>query len=165
MKYQKFEDLPVWQSGIELGRQVYTLTENPAFKNRYSLRDQIERASVSVSNNIAEGFDRGTNQELLTFLYIARGSVAEVRSMLHLLEGMAPFQNLESEIRNLRATTESISRQLGAWIQSISNSGLKGQRYVTEKARTGEEAKRQREEFLKTLEQVKRGAPYPAVKS
>jgi len=65
-------------------------------------RDQIERAAVSVSNNIAEGFERGTTQELLTFLYIARGSAGEVRSMLCLLEGIPGFADLKSEISDLR---------------------------------------------------------------
>src|SRR5271169_3156022 len=111
MKYDKFEDLPVWQAAIELGRHVYALTEDPAFKGRYSLRNQIERAAVSVSNNIAEGFERGTNQELLTFLYIARGSAGEVRSMLCLLAKISLFAGLESEIRNLKLRTESISKQ------------------------------------------------------
>jgi len=72
MKYERFEQLPVWQAAIDLAVEVYELTEKPAFQRRHSLRDQIERAAVSVSNNIAEGFERGTNQELLTFLYIAR---------------------------------------------------------------------------------------------
>jgi len=86
MKYQQFEDLPVWQAAIELGREVHALTDDTAFKGRYSLRDQIERAAVSASNNIAEGFERGTKQELLSFPYIARGSVGEVRSMLWLMD-------------------------------------------------------------------------------
>ena len=115
MKYQRFEDLPVWQAAIELGRGCLLLTENAAFKGRYSVRDQIERAAVSVSNNIAEGFERGTNQELLAFLYIARGSVGEVRSMLYLLEGMQAFRSLGIRNGNLRERTESISKQLGAW--------------------------------------------------
>ena len=68
------------------------MTEKPAFERRYSLRDQIERAAVSVSNNIAEGFERGTTQEVLTFLYIARGSAGEVRSMLCMLERIRHFQ-------------------------------------------------------------------------
>lgn len=165
MKYQKFEDLPAWKTGIELGLQVYALTDDPAFKNRYSLRDQVERAAVSVSNNIAEGFDRGTNQELLTFLYIARGSAAEVRSMLYLLEGMPPFRNLESEIRNVRPTTESISKQLGAWIQSILNSNLKGQRYVTGKIKKADQAREERNEFLARLEQIRRGEITPPEKA
>jgi four helix bundle protein len=122
MKYRQFEDLPVWQAAIELGREVYTLTDDPAFKSRHSLRDQIERAAVSVSNNIAEGFERGTNQELLTFLYIARGSVGEVRSMLCLLEGMSPFRNIESAIRNLRTRTPEhfqTTRRVGAVVAGL----------------------------------------------
>lgn len=154
MKYQQFEDLPVWKAGIQLAAEIYSLTEKPEFQKRYSLRDQIERAAVSVSNNIAEGFERGTNQELLSFLYIARGSAGEVRSMLCLLNEIAAFRNLESEIRNLKATTQSISKQLGAWARSLQDSELKGRRYVTEKVRRQAEAKRDREEFIKELQQT-----------
>jgi four helix bundle protein len=68
MKYSRFEELPVWKAAIELAVKVYELTSQSAFKGRYSLKDQIERAAVSVSNNTAEGFERGTTQELLTFL-------------------------------------------------------------------------------------------------
>jgi four helix bundle protein len=157
MKYQRFEDLPVWQAAIGLGQQVYALTENLAFKSRYSLRDQIERAGVSVSNNIAEGFERGTNPDLLSFLYIARGSAGEVRSMLYLLDGMPPFRNLESEIRNLRAQTDSISRQLGAWARALQDSDLKGRRFVTEKTRQAADKARGREEFLKELAEIRKG--------
>lgn len=158
MKYQRFEQLPVWQAAIDLAAQIYEFTAKAEFKNRYSLRDQIERAAVSVSNNIAEGFERGTNPELLTFLYIARGSAGEVRSMLYLLEKIAAFRNLESGIRDLRDKTESISKQLGAWIQSLLNSGMKGQRYVTEKVRAGDQKKIERDEFLKKLERIRSGS-------
>jgi four helix bundle protein len=156
MKYEQFEDLPVWQAAIELARQIYQLTESPAFKSRYSLRDQIERAAVSVSNNIAEGFERGTNQELLNFLFIARGSAGEVRSMLHLLRGMAAFQNLQSPIGDLLPRTVSISRQLGAWIRSLRDSELKGERYVNEKTRRADQSARERQEFLERLERIRR---------
>jgi four helix bundle protein len=158
MKYQRFEQLPVWQAAIDLAVRTYEMTERPEFRGRYSLRDQIERAAVSVANNIAEGFDRGTNPELLMFLYIARGSTAEVRSMLCLLERIAAFRNLESGIRNLQEQTESISRQLGAWIQSLLNSGMKGQRYVTEKVRAGDRKKIERDEFLEKLERIRSGS-------
>src|SRR5215510_7070357 len=103
MKYERFEDLPVWKDAIELAVQVYALTADDAFKGQASLRDQLERAAVSVSNNIAEGFERGTTQELITFLYIARGSAGEVRSMLLLLIHMPKFSNLKSQISNLRS--------------------------------------------------------------
>ena len=72
MTYKRFEDLPVWNAAIDLAVQVYALTSKPQFSSQRSLKDQIERAAVSVSNNIAEGFERGTNKELLAFLYIAR---------------------------------------------------------------------------------------------
>ena len=57
-----FEQLPVWQTATDLAAEVYAMTEKPPFRRYYSLRDQIERAAVSISNNIAEGFERGTNQ-------------------------------------------------------------------------------------------------------
>jgi four helix bundle protein len=157
MRYQQFEDLPVWKSALQLAAEVYSLTERPEFQKRYSLRDQIERAAVSVSNNIAEGFERGTNQELLSFLYIARGSAGEVRSMLCLLNEIPAFRNLESEIRNLRAKTDSISKQLGAWARSLQDSDLKGRRYVTQQTRRQVQAKRDREDFIKELEQIRAG--------
>jgi four helix bundle protein len=59
MRYKRFEDLPVWNSAIDMAVSVFPLTAQPQFKSQYSLRDQLERAGVSVSNNIAEGFERG----------------------------------------------------------------------------------------------------------
>jgi four helix bundle protein len=158
VKYRRFEDLPVWQAAIDFAREVYRLTEDEAIKGRYSLRDQIERAAVSVSNNIAEGFERGTKQELLTFLYIARGSAGEVRSMLCLLSGMAPFRNLESRMRNLKQQSESISKQLGAWVRTLRDSDNRGQRYVSEKTRRSDKQAQDRREFLMELERVRSGA-------
>ena len=153
MKYNRFEELPVWNSAIELAVKVYELTSNPEFKNRYSLRDQLERAAVSVSNNIAEGFERGTNQELLTFLYIARGSVGEVRSMLNLLERLDGFANLKFQISNLKLLSEEIARQIRGWADFLQNSKVKGQRYLTEKTRRSFKSAQDREEFLKQLRQ------------
>ena len=160
MKYQRFEELPVWQAAIRLAREIYDMTEDPAFRGRYSLRDQMERAAVSVSNNIAEGFERGTNQELLTFLYIARGSVGEVRSMLWLLEQIPTFRNLESGIRNLKREAEIISKQLGAWIRTLRDSEKKGQRYVTDKVRRTVRVAKDRKDFLEELDQIRAGGGF-----
>src|SRR6188474_2813760 len=102
MPYQRFEDLPVWNSAIDLALRIFELTTRPEFNGRYSLKDQLERAAVSVSNNIAEGFERGTNKELLSFLYISRGSAGEVRSMLCLLERLPLAGKLIGEIRAMR---------------------------------------------------------------
>jgi len=155
MRYTRFEDLPVWNSAIGLAVQVYELTSKPQFKSRYSLRDQIERAAVSVSNNIAEGFERGTNNELLSFLYIARGSAGEVRSMICLLERIPGYKELRPDFASLKMKAESCSRQLKAWAQSLQDSGLKGERHVNEKTKRADQAAREREEFLKELAEIR----------
>ncbi len=160
MKYRRFEELPVWKAGIDLAAQTYVLTTKPGFRRQRSLRDQIERAAVSVSNNIAEGFERGTTQEVLTFLYIARGSAGEVRSMLCLLERLPAFSYLKSEISNLKSLAESISRQLRAWADSLQDSKIKGQRYLTEKSRHAARSAREREDFLEQLRRIREG-PQP----
>ena len=155
MRYKRFEDLPVWNAAIELAVHVYELTSKPEFTSRYSLRDQIERAAVSVSNNIAEGFERGTNNELLAFLYIARGSAGEVRSMLCLLERIPNFQALNKEISALKKRAESCSRQLKAWAQSLQDSDFKGERHVSQKTKLVDQAAREREEFLNELAEIR----------
>src|SRR5947207_13492002 len=99
MIYKRFEDLPVWNVAIDLAVQVYALTSLPQFSSQRSLRDQFERAAVSVSNNIAEGFERGTNNELLAFLYIACGSAGEVRSMLCLIERLRLLPESDVDIQ------------------------------------------------------------------
>jgi four helix bundle protein len=157
MGYKRFEELPVWQASIELALATYAMTAQPAFRRQRSLRDQLERAALSVSNNIAEGFERGTNQELLTFLYISRGSAGEVRSMLCLIERMPAFRDLESGILNSKSSVEGVSRQLGAWIRTLRDSDMKGERYVTERTRRATQACQEREEFLKKLEQIRKG--------
>src|SRR5215475_14617748 len=93
MQYKRFEDLPVWQDAAELARMVYEFMDLETFRRHPGLRDQLERAALSISNNIAEGFERGSTNELLAFLYIARGSAGEVRSMLLFAERMRRIQN------------------------------------------------------------------------
>src|SRR5215471_5943305 len=119
MKYNKFEDLPVWKSAIDLAVRLYALTASQEFRSQRSLRDQLERATVSISNNIAEEFERGTKQELLTFLYIARGSSGEVRSMLCLLEVLPLFEQLRTQVCTLKLLAANISKQLGGWATSL----------------------------------------------
>jgi four helix bundle protein len=132
------------------------MAEKPPFKRKYSLRDQIERAALSVSNNIAEGFERGTTQELLTFLYIARGSAGEVRSILCFVERLSAFQDFKSEISNLKSEAEGISRQIRAWADSLQNSEIKGQRYLNEKERSAVKSEKEKEEFINMLKSYKK---------
>jgi len=155
MGYSRFEDLPVWNAAIDLAAHIYEFTDNVQFRRRRSLRDQIERAGVSVSNNIAEGFERGTNKELLSFLYISRGSAGEVRSMLCLLDRIPIFRTLNKETALLKKKAESCSRQLKAWALSLQNSDFKGERHVNQKVKRATEAAREREEFLNELAEIR----------
>src|SRR5713101_5506111 len=155
MRYKRFEDLPVWNAAIDLAIAIYSLTSRPEFNSRYSLRDQLERAAVSVSNNIAEGFERGTNNELLAFLYISRGSAGETRSMLCLLERIPVFRSLGKEITMLKSKAESCSRQLKGWTQSLQDSDFKGERHVNQRTKQIDRAAQEREEFLKELAEIR----------
>src|SRR5438477_10659205 len=119
MTYERFEDLPVWKAAIDLGLRVFALTDDRAFASSGGVKDQVRRAAVSVSNNIAEGFERGTTNELLAFLYIARGSSGEVRSMLRFLDRWPAAAHLKSEISELIPLAESCSRQIRGWADSL----------------------------------------------
>jgi four helix bundle protein len=81
-KVRDFEDLDVFQKARELAGQIYTITGQGRFSRDFGLVDQMRRAAVSVISNIAEGFERGGNPELIQFLYIAKGSCGELRAQL-----------------------------------------------------------------------------------
>lgn len=81
---KRFEDLDVWIVARKLCNLIYSITRNKPMSNDYAFIEQIRRASVSIMNNIAEGFERGSNKDFAKFLFIARGSAGEVRSMLYL---------------------------------------------------------------------------------
>src|SRR6476620_3386649 len=155
MKYRRFEELPVWREAVELAVRTFALTAMRCFRGHSGTRNQLENAVVSISNNIAEGFERGTTNELLNFLYISRGSAGETRSMYCLIERLPKFHDLRSEISDLRSKAESISRQLRAWADSLQNTEIRGTRYLNDKSRRIEQQRREREEFLAELEQIR----------
>lgn len=81
MAIEKFEDIIAWQKSEMLTINIYKTLSHC---HDYNFKDQIQRATVSIMNNIAEGFERRTNKEFINFLYIAKGSCGEVRSMLRI---------------------------------------------------------------------------------
>lgn len=100
-----------------------------------------------ISNNVAEGFERGTTKELLNFLYIARGSAGEVRSMLCVMERMLGCADLRSEISNFKLICESISRQIRGWANSLQNSDIEGQRHLNDQSRAKYESRKRKDEY------------------
>ena len=82
-KIERFEDFIAWQKARGLTREIYKVTNLPAFSRDFGLKDQIRRAAVSIMSNIAEGFERGRASEFHQFLSIAKGSCAELRSQLY----------------------------------------------------------------------------------
>jgi four helix bundle protein len=106
---ERFEDLEVWKKAKCLLVQIYS-----AFKHcrDFALRDQIQRAALSVMNNIAEGFERRTRKDFAHFLDQAKGSSGEVRSILHAAQDLAYLESHSAvELRN---EYELLSRSLGA---------------------------------------------------
>ena len=112
-----FEDLRVWQKGIELVKQIYFLTAAEKLSKDFGLRDQLQRSAVSVPTNIAEGFERSSRKEYIRFLLIAKGSAGEVRSLLR----VALELNFIDQVRynDLRASLLELSRSLAAQIRSL----------------------------------------------
>ncbi len=157
MKYKRFEDLPVHQTAIDLGAHVFIMADDRSFRGRGDLADQLQRAVASISNNIAEGFERGTTQEMITHIYYARGSAGEVRSMLILLERLPFFDHLKSEISNLKSLCESVSRQLRAWADSMQNTEIRGTRYLTDGVRAQTEQRERARKFLDRIEELRTG--------
>jgi four helix bundle protein len=158
MKYERFEDLPVWNTAMELGLGVYGLTRDRFFSQPGDLQDQLRRASLSVSNNIAEGYERGSTAELLAYLYIARGSAGETRSMLHFAERSPGAEHLRSQISNLKSLAESCSRQIRAWADNLQNSDIKGQRHLNAESRRLYDAQKRADAFERRLNDTLRRA-------
>lgn len=114
MQVTKFEDIIAWQKAKTLTSSIYTMFR----PNRdYGFKDQIQRASVSIMNNIAEGFERKGNKEFRNFLYIAKGSCAEVRSMIYLAKELEYITNVRADV--LISNTEEIARLLSGFIKTL----------------------------------------------
>lgn len=146
--YKRFEDLPVWQKAADIAARMFSWTTHPQFRGKGDLANQLQRATLSISNNIAEGFERGSTNELLQFLYIARGSAGEVRSMLCVMDRMNAFDELKNEIVTLKNDLENVSRQIRGWTNSLQNSDIAGQRHLNDQKREDYDRKKRRKAFL-----------------
>jgi four helix bundle protein len=113
MKIIKFEDLMVWRKSVDLTINIYSSME---LINDFGLKNQIQRATLSISNNIAEGFERGSDRDFKRFLYIAQGSCSEVKSMLYVAIRLNYLKNESFILLNHQVT------EIGKMLYGLSNS-------------------------------------------
>lgn len=123
-KIERFEDIEAWQDSRVLVSTVYGLTRATDFSRDFGLRDQIQRAAVSVMSNIAEGFERGSNKEFIQFLYIAKGSVGEVRSQLYASLDLGYIDKPTFDTVTGHALI--LSRKIASFVKYLNQSHLKG---------------------------------------
>jgi len=118
---KRFEDMLAWQKSRELVREIY---KNFKGLNDRGFQDQIQRASISVLSNIAEGFESGTKQEFLNYLYIAKASAGEVRAQLYAASDIG-YINIET-FKYLKGLAEDCSRLIASFTAKLKSGGLAG---------------------------------------
>lgn len=126
---EKFEDILAWQKGRELTQLIYRATRKGEFAKDFALRDQIRRAVISITSNIAEGFERGGNKEFIQFLSHSKGSCGEVRSQLYVALDEA-YVN-QTQWQQLHDRCLEISRLLDGFVKYLQQTEIKGRKFQT----------------------------------
>ena len=131
MLVKNFEDLEIWKEARRLTGEIYRLTKESKLSKDFDLSRQIQSAAVSIMSNIAEGFERGGNQEFTQFLYIAKGSCGEVRSQLYVAldQSYATQKTCEELTKSFRRLSIMISN----FIAYLKRSKMKGVKYTESK--------------------------------
>ena len=120
-RIQSFKDLLVWQKAMELTVCVYEIVQFFPKSETYALSDQIRRAAVSIPSNIAEGQSRQTKKEFLQYLWIARGSRAELETQILIAQKLGYLKNVpETKLQALFALSNEVARMLYALISKLS---------------------------------------------
>ncbi|MBT8296500.1 MAG: four helix bundle protein [Gramella sp.] len=116
-KFNSFEEILAWQKARELNLEIYLISDQGLFNKDFDLRSQIRRSSISISSNIAEGFERGTTKEFIRFLYIAKASAGEFRSQLYLAQDLKYVENEDFE--RLNSKVSDISKMISGLIKYL----------------------------------------------
>ncbi len=117
-KFGSFEEINSWQKSRIFNKRLYQITENSNFKKDFDFIRQIRRASISISSNIAEGFERNTDKEFIYFLYVAKASARKVRSQLYLAFDLEYIT--KEEFETLLESVTEISKLLSGFIKYLS---------------------------------------------
>jgi four helix bundle protein len=142
---KRFEDLKVWQAARALRSELSAIVRGSQFKHEYELRSQILRAALSVMANIAEGFERSTTKEFIQFLFIAKGSVGELRS--HLIALLDDNFISNQQYDELTEKSTAISKQLAAFIQYLEQSNTTKRNPYSTNNKTNSSVKDEAEEY------------------
>ena len=126
---KSFEDLEIWKEGRKINREVYRLTKSNSFSKDYALKDQIRRASISISVNIVEGFERDARREMVYFLSISKGSAGEVLCLLYL--ALDEKYITQKEFDKIYVMIRIQMQKTIRFIQYLQNSNIKGLRDKT----------------------------------
>ncbi len=126
-KIQKFEDILAWQKARELTREVYAHSKTGAFAKDFGLRDQIQRASVSIMGNVAEGYERGGDKEFIQFLSVSKGSCGEVKS--HLYVALDQQYINPTQFNHLYNSADEVGRLLAGFMAYLKQSDLRGRKF------------------------------------
>ena len=118
-KIECFEDLFIWQKAIEFAKEIYLITEKKGLRNDFGLKNQMRDSAVSISSNIAEGFERRSRKEYLNFLNIAKGSAGEIRSQLYVAFEVGYIE--KSELEFLREKAKFLSGSISNHAKAINN--------------------------------------------
>ena len=119
-KFDSFEQINSWKKARLFNKRIYEITDNSNFKRDYDLVRQIRRASISISSNIAEGYERNSDKEFSYFLYIAKASAGEVRSQLYLALDLNYISN--EEFDELFECIADISKLISGFIKYLNKS-------------------------------------------
>lgn len=124
---EKFQDWGVWNKAREISKKIYFYTKREGFNKDYALVRQINAASGSVMDNIAEGFERGGNKEFLQFLFVAKGSAGEVLSQV--FRAFDREHITAGELEELKSHLEHLSNMIGKLISYLKTTELKGKKF------------------------------------
>ena len=124
---ERFEDIEAWKRARELTNRVYDISNSGQFAKDFALKDQIRRAVISITSNIAEGFERGGDQEFLQFLAMAKASCGETRSQLYVALDQGYID--KSTFQRLTDDTEAIGRMIAGFMNYLQKSPLRGRKY------------------------------------
>lgn len=127
MGYKRFEEIPVWQKARTFNKEIFELTLRDTFISDFRFRDQIRSSSGSIMDNIAEGYERDGNKELLNFLHYSKGSCGETRSQLYRAFDYGYITRDELELYYKKAI--EINQELKGFITYLKNSDLDGIKY------------------------------------